>query len=305
MTLFKQHGFVLPLALIMLAILTGLAVTLSEQAHTKMLEIQRQQTSWRNELEYRSALQQIIRILLTGEVVYNKVYLDPLALPIDGQRFKLKGLEVQIQDGAGLIGLGHYEPEWVLRLLSQFCGTEQALRITDELADWVDQDNARHRYGLESIDYLRQRHAYLPRNIALRSLDELLELPSMTPELYNGDAERYGLKELLLTGGVDHLNIATAPAPVIQAVLGLSAQQTRKIISLRNSNNWTELNKLLPTYHRAFGEFGAYNASNLFRIRLRKQNDPALTVLLRLTFNKSTPYEILLWHYPDTYRGWI
>ncbi|KJV07664.1 hypothetical protein [Methylocucumis oryzae] len=69
MTLFKQHGFVLPLALIMLAILTGLAVTLSEQAHTKMLEIQRQQTSWRNELEYRSALQQIIRILLTGEVV--------------------------------------------------------------------------------------------------------------------------------------------------------------------------------------------------------------------------------------------
>lgn len=301
----SQHGFVLPLALIILAILTGLAMSLSEQARNKLQDIQRRQTEWQNELAYRSVVQQVVQILLTGEAVYNRVRLDNVQLPIDGQTVTISGLEVQIQDGAGLLGLGWYRDNWMNRLLRQLTTPKQANRISDELADWIDTDNIRRRYGMEALDYLSAGKKYQPRNVAIRHLDELLELPSMTAELYNGNAERFGLRDLLLAGGSDHLNVATAAAPVLQAVLDVPAQQLQKILAARQNRNWPVLEKLIPEYHEAYGDYGPFAPGNLYRITLRKKDSAALTAVIRLTPTRSTPYEIVTWYYPDNERGWI
>lgn len=280
-------------------------MSLSGQARNKLQEIQRQQTAWQHELAYRSVLQHVIHILLAGETAYNRVRLDKLQIPIDGQTVTIKGLDVQIQDGAGLMGLGWYRADWMNRLLRQLTSPKNANRISDELADWIDADSIRRRNGMEAAGYLAANKGYLPRNAAIRTLDELLELPSMTAELYNGNAERFGLRDLLLVGGTDHINVATAVAPVLQAALDLSAQQTQKIISIRQHQNWAQLAKLLPEYHEAYGDYGPYTPSNVYRINIRKKNAAVLTAIIRLTPNKPTPYEIVIWDYPDNERGWI
>lgn len=300
----SARGFVLPLALIILAILSALAMGLSEQARNRLKEIQRQQIEWQNELAYRSVLQQVIQILLIGEVRYDKVVLNNLQLPIDGRPVTIAGLSVQAQDSAGLLGLGWYRADRMHRLLQQISTRKTADHISDELADWIDDDHVRRRYGLEVTEYFAAGKKYQPRNAAIRNLDELLELPSMTAELYNGEADRPGLRELVIAGGSDHLNVATAPVPVLQAVLGLSAPQIGKIIIARQQQNWTQIAKLLPEFHEAYGDYGPFAPSNIFRIKIYRKNNAALLVDVRLTPAKPKPYEIILWHYPDHERGW-
>lgn len=299
-----SRGFVLPLALIILAILSALAMGLSEQARNRLKEIQRQQIEWQNELAYRSVLQQVIQILLIGETRYNKIVLNNLQLPIDGRPVTMDGVSVAVQDSAGLLGLGWYRADWMRRLLQQISSKQTADRLSDELADWIDDDHVRRRYGLEVTEYFAAGKKYQPRNAAIRSLDELLELPSMTAELYNGHADRPGLRELLIAGGSDHLNVATAPAPVLQAVLGLSAQQLGRILIARQQQNWLQISKLLPSGHEAYGDYGPFAPSNIFRIKIHRKNNAALLVDVRLTPTKPKPYEIILWHYPDHERGW-
>ncbi len=70
--------------------------------------------------------------------------------------------------------------------------------MTEELADcildWLDEDDSPRDYGAESEYYLSLSPSYQPRNGPLHSLDELLLVEGVTPELlYGEDANRNGL----------------------------------------------------------------------------------------------------------------
>jgi hypothetical protein len=62
--------------------------------------------------------------------------------------------------------------------------------IADAILDWIDDDDEPRTYGAESESY----PDYLPRNGPLESLDELLLVAGVTPELlYGEDANRNGM----------------------------------------------------------------------------------------------------------------
>ena len=57
----------------------------------------------------------------------------------------------------------------------------------DMIKDWVDIDDSRSPYGAESSDYyLNLEYSYKAKNAAMDSIDELLMLKDMTPEIYYG-----------------------------------------------------------------------------------------------------------------------
>lgn len=59
--------------------------------------------------------------------------------------------------------------------------------FADVILDWVDIDSSRSPYGAESQDYyLTLPSPYSAKNSAMDSIDELLMLKSMTPEIYYG-----------------------------------------------------------------------------------------------------------------------
>jgi type II secretory pathway component PulK len=70
--------------------------------------------------------------------------------------------------------------------------------MTDELADsvldWIDSDDERRLYGAESDVYQAMTPPYYAKNGPLESVDELLLVAGVTPELlYGEDANRNGL----------------------------------------------------------------------------------------------------------------
>lgn len=64
----------------------------------------------------------------------------------------------------------------------------------DSILDWIDDDDDRRTYGAESDTYQSLANPYAARNGPLESLDELLLVQGVTPQLlYGEDANRNGL----------------------------------------------------------------------------------------------------------------
>ncbi len=300
---YKQSGFIIPVALIIISILIMLATGLSHQARTQIKALQRTQTQWQNELIYRSVLQKIIHSLLTGKIAYNYVRIDQKQLPIDGRTINLDGVNVQIQDSAGLMGLGVYNEKVFYRLLLQLTDTRAAQQISQELSDWIDRNNLQLRYGMEAQDYLQAGLSYYPRNKMLRSLDELLELPSMTYTLYNGTTEQPPLRNLVTPGIHLTLNAATAPQQVLRAYLEGTDEQFQAIWAARTAENWPLLQKLLTHFPGTLGDLGRFVPSSTFRIILKIPGQKSMRVTIKLRPASNPPYSIQQWYYPDDDRG--
>lgn len=66
--------------------------------------------------------------------------------------------------------------------------------IADAILDWIDDDDEVRSYGAESSEYESLQPPYTARNGPLESLDELLLVRGVTPQLlYGEDANRNGL----------------------------------------------------------------------------------------------------------------
>ncbi len=299
-----QTGAILPLTLIILSVLTAFAVTLSQQARNSLTVVMEQQQQWQQELKYRSVLQQVVQHLILGENNYNAVLFNGLRLPIDGEVITIDGVNVQVQDSAGLLGLGNYDPKVVLRLFMQVTDKNTALKIRDQLTDWIDADSLKHRSGMEKRDYMFAGLNYLPRNTPLRHLDELLELPAMNAKIYNQILGKYPLRQHLLVSGYGFLNVATATEAVLKAVLDLSPQKLAYVIRARKQGAWKALEKRLPLFHSAFDEFGPFIPSIVYRVKISQADAPTLTTIIRLKRLLTMPYQTQIWYYPDDARGW-
>ena len=69
--------------------------------------------------------------------------------------------------------------------------------IADSILDWLDEDNTPREFGAEETYYQALIPPYTPRNGPLNSLDELLMVAGVTPELLYGlDSNRNYLTDL-------------------------------------------------------------------------------------------------------------
>jgi len=71
---------------------------------------------------------------------------------------------------------------------------DMTMETADAIFDWIDEDSLSRQYGAESDFYEALPQPYIPVNGPLSSLDELLLVRGVTPELlYGEDANRNGL----------------------------------------------------------------------------------------------------------------
>ncbi len=79
-------------------------------------------------------------------------------------------------------------------------GVEKTERdtISDSIRDWSDGNDSYRANGAESDDYyLKLPVPYRARNANLQSINELLQIKGITPDLFRGTAERPGLAEFV------------------------------------------------------------------------------------------------------------
>jgi general secretion pathway protein K len=99
--------------------------------------------------------------------------------------------------------------------------------IADSLEDWRDGNENYRLNGAESDYYRGLPVPYKAKNRAFDSLEELLLVKGVTPQIFYGTPERKGLVEYLTVFSTG-INVNTAEAPVLRA-MGLAEVQVGQI----------------------------------------------------------------------------
>lgn len=113
-------------------------------------------------------------------------------------------------------------PEQLHRLLTEL-GVERDVRdvIVDSIQDWRDPNEEYRLNGAESDYYLALPVPYRSKNADFDSVDELLQVRGVTPQVFYGVGEKPGLVDYLTVAGSGRINLNTA-SDVVLRTLGLA-----------------------------------------------------------------------------------
>lgn len=191
-------------------------------------------------------------------------------------------LHVRVEPAGARMGLAGMTPErWSAVLYA--CGVTDervAQEIMDAVADWQDEDNLQHAEGAEQDYYDGLEPAYACKNAPIESLDELLLIRGVTPELYYGSDERPGLIHFLdVNGQAERLDINAAHPLTFAIVPGLSPREAAVFVLMRQEAPFTamaEATELLSL--EAAGELERYfhvlPESAGLELRISRESEP-------------------------------
>ncbi len=113
---------------------------------------------------------------------------------------------------------------------------EEADTIVDSILDWKDADDLHRLKGAESEYYQSLPHPYKARNADFESLEELLLVKGVTPDILYGRETRKGLIQFFTLYNMTNLiNLKAAPREIMTALPGVDAAAADRIVDLRNA----------------------------------------------------------------------
>lgn len=139
-------------------------------------------------------------------------------------------------------------PELVLKALFINFGLDQAHAdtITDSIMDWKDPDNLHRLHGAEDDYYMSLPNPYKARNAYFETLEELLLVKGMTPEILYGDKGRKGIINFLtINSGMSKININAAPKEVLLAIPGITPELAASILAIRETKEIQDISEVL------------------------------------------------------------
>ena len=167
------------------------------------------------------------------------------------QSFKDAYYRVRLLDEGGRININRANEE-TLRLVFTNLGIEEPRRtiLVDSIIDWRDEDNLHRVNGAEDDYYLSLSPPYTAKNGPLDTVEELLWIRGMTAELFYGLEEngvrRAAVKNIFTVDNPqDRINLRTATAEVIHALLGISPDAGRAFVEGRKTLSEKTLGDML------------------------------------------------------------
>src|SRR3972149_4516311 len=207
-----------------------------------------------------------------AEVVYNayaKKTPIPEGTPIRQENgeyifpFETGEARVHFESAAGLIDLNAASNQVLASLFDSLgIAPDTRNRLVDSILDWRDADDIPHLYGGEGNDYPRNKpeRASQPRNGGFQSVDELLLVKNMTPELFHGSfivetaTGKYrripGVRELVTVNSrMGKVDANEASADVLAALPFMTPAIAETIVTERAAkkfDNQDDLNSRVP-----------------------------------------------------------
>lgn len=253
-TMMRQQGLILPLTLIILAILTIMGSLLLQRNHQLIEQIELRREQWVARLAIHNAEQRVMLTLLVGTQEPGAYRLGDVQLRTDGTPLKLSNdVWVSVQDQAGLLSLRYQRPDAIRALIRTFVNEPQASNITQMILTFQQPMQGDRSLSQESST----------REALMRSLDELMIINGITPELYNGrsslrpfeqypqDKSRYsalqqwqtlpeiGLRDVFTLTGSSYINYATVPESLLRRIYRATDADIERLNRLKNQSNWS------------------------------------------------------------------
>jgi general secretion pathway protein K len=186
--------------------------------------------------------------------------------------------EIRITGEAGKVNINTVSEASLRRMIGQM-GLEGETRdvVVDSILDWRDTDDFIHLNGAENDYYQSLKEPYHCKNGTLDSIEELLLIRGVTPDLFygkkaakkgetgetdeTGTGGQPGLRDIFsIYSGGEQVDINSASLPVLKAVLGLPTGAARSIVAARGEKvfqNQQDLVLRVPELAPLIGQIGA------------------------------------------------
>jgi len=185
---------------------------------------------------------------------------------------------VRVTGEAGKVNV-NLVSERILRKIITNLGLEGEARdmVVDSILDWRDPDDFHRLNGAENDYYQSLKEPYHCKNSNLDSVEELLLIRGVTPELFYGKKEGQkgeqgdtvgpiGLKDIFsIYAPGEQIDINSAALPVLKIVLGIPHEVSRLIIEARQEKGFENHQDLLQRVPEISPFIGEISRGILFR----------------------------------------
>lgn len=235
--------------------------------------------------------------------------------------FDLGVCEVRVRGEAGKINI-NLVSGMLLRKIITNLGVEGEAGdiVVDSLLDWRDPDDLYRLNGAENDYYQSLPEPYECKNGNLDSIEELLLVRGVTPELFYGKkgtwpgeggkekGNRIGLKDIFSIYALgEQVDINSATLPVLRFALGIPSEIARGIIQAREEKvfeNQQDLLQRVPELRPFFGEISAlilFQSTNPFytiEAQAQSKNGKSvrgLKAIVKIDPREKEGYKIIQW----------
>jgi len=187
--------------------------------------------------------------------------------------FDLGSCEIRIMSEAGKININMVS-EFLLRKVIGQLGLEGEAKdvVVDSVLDWRDTNDLYRANGAENDYYLSLKEPYYCKNGNLDSIEELLLVKGVTPDVYHGkkgtpegeegSADRVGLKDIFsIYSPGEQVDINSATPLVMNMVLGIPREVSQQMVKAREEKSFENQQDLLnrvPELAPFIGEIGRF-----------------------------------------------
>ncbi len=198
--------------------------------------------------------------------------LTTIGLPREPLRMELNGQHLELRFADALSGVNiNQAGDDQLRAYFLAAGVDQpdAVALADQILDWRDDDSVPRSAGAEDPDY-RRRLGVECRDDDFSTLEELLYLPAMTPELL--DRVRHDF----VLAGDGSVHLPTASPAVIASLPGSSPELAAQIVAARKARPLTKehFDELVPVSMFEFRQRVRLNPTGALRVDVVARGAP-------------------------------
>ncbi|MFO0753447.1 MAG: type II secretion system protein GspK [Thermodesulfovibrionales bacterium] len=203
-------------------------------------------------------------------------------------------------------------PELLLRGLFSALGVQgEELDIAvDSIMDWKDSDDLHRLNGAEDDYYAALPNPYKAKNANFESLEELMLVRGVTPDLLYGSGDRKGLLQFItVNSGSAAVNINVAPREVLLAVPGMTAEMADAVLDYRATQeikSVQEIRDLLGEQYNTMSPYLNTGEGNVYTIEAeglkkgRKKGSAAKAVVML----DGDSYKYIYYKNPEEIRQW-
>lgn len=228
--------------------------------------------------------------------------------------------ETRIMSEAGKININTISETTLRKIMGNF-GLEGEARdiVVDSIMDWRDPDDFHRLNGAENEYYQSLKEPYYCKNGNLDSIEELLLVRGITPDLFYGrkgikkeeegvKTDRIGLKDIFSIYSLgEQIDINSATPIVLKFVLGVPDEISQLIVKAREEKGFENPQDLLqrvPELSPFFGEIGRFiifrSTTPYYTIESRAKNKEGgsvrgLKVIVKIDQREKRRYKIIQW----------
>jgi general secretion pathway protein K len=188
--------------------------------------------------------------------------------------------EIKIMSEAGKVNINIVSESSLRKIIGQIgLEGEAGDVVVDSILDWIDPNDFYRVNGAENDYYLSLKEPYYCKNGNIDSIEELLLVRGVTPDLFygkkgtamgeEGSGDQVGLKDLFSIYSLgEQLDINSATPLVINIVLGIPKDLTDQIVKAREEKRFENQQDLLMRVPELTPFFGGIARLILFRTTL-------------------------------------